>query len=571
MLINNLKKFAFFSLITLSFFILSSQVFATELKYTTIVSDKDGQVLFRSGGLEKTNIFICQLANLSCENVGSTTPPVVSESFTNHDDQDIKIKNVKFDRTNATRVLLSPDEKWLVYYDAALANKEKIRKFVLINLIDGVKNKAYELTGKVNYWDLLSEELRIFNFSPSGDKLMYLDDKNGYSVPYLVYLTGTPPKGGRLPGQQVILKKYSVADFIFLNDEVIYFSANRESKHTWSLYRYNLITKDLKKMADNVSYNQKMRLVSSGEDKKLLFMQVINNSSIPALLDPETSAISHFPALSANPKTTGYTEKEVTLGKLGGVLLKPSNYSAEKKYPLIIWLHGGPYRQAALGYHSYLGYAVYDWMLGELAKNGALVLKLDYRGSYGYGRSFAESITGQVGKGDVTDVLNAQTELKKFYKISNTYLVGNSYGGYLALRTIVDPQASKKIAGVLSINGVTDWFVLLDRLENSIFNVQFKGLLGEENSNLYYQADIADRVKNLKGQKIIVAQASNDNTVPSSQADYLAKIFNLKGKQMSLVKYAGEDHVFKKKSSLEGLCQQLASLSGIKAGCVWGQ
>jgi acetyl esterase/lipase len=559
----------------LAFLSLVSFANGAELKYTTIVSDKDGQVLFRSGGLEKTNIFVCQLTDLSCENVGSTTPPEVSESFTNHDDQDLKIKNVKFDRTNATRVLLSPDEKWLVYYDAALANKEKIRKFVLINLIDGVKNKAYELTGKVNYWDLLSEELRIFNFSPSGNKLLYLDDRTGFSTLYLVGLTGLPPKGGRLPGKQVILKKYSVADFIFLDDEVIYFSANRESEHTWSLYRYNLITKDLKKVVDDVSYNQKMRLVSSGANKKLLFMQVINNSSIPALLDPETSVVSHFPALSANPKTTGYTEKEVTLGngtnKLGGVLLKPSNYSAEKKYPLIVWLHGGPYRQVALGYHSYLGYAVYDWMLGELAKNGALVLKLDYRGSYGYGRSFAESITGQVGKGDVTDVLDAQTELKKYHKISNTYLVGNSYGGYLALRTVVDPQASKKIAGVLSINGVTDWFVLLDRLENSIFNVQFKGLLGEENSNLYYQADIADRVKNLTTQKVIVAQASSDNTVPPSQADYLAKIFSLKGKQMSLVKYAGEDHVFKKKNSLEDLCRQLASLSGIKANCVWGQ
>ncbi len=576
MLINNSKKLALLSLILLGFLASGSLTQATELKYTTIVSDKDNQILFRSGGLEETSIFICQIDELSCENIGSTTPPVVSESFTNNDQQDIKIKNVKFDRTNATRVLLSPDEKWLVYYDSALANKENSRKFVLLNLQDGVKKKTYELTGKVNYWDLLSEELRIFNFSPSGNKLMYLDDKNGYSVPYLVDLTKKQTK--YLPGKQVILKDYSVADFIFLGDEVIYFSANRESKHQWSLYRYNLVTKDLKKVADNVSYNQKMRLVSSGDKKKLLFMQVINNSSIPALLDQATDKISYFPALSANPKITGYTEKEVTLGpadggasKLGGVLLKPKNYSSTKSYPLIIWLHGGPYREVALGYHSYLGYAVYDWLLGEMAKNGALVLKLDYRGSYGYGRKFAESITGQVGKGDVSDVLTAQTELKKFYKISNTYLVGNSYGGYLALRTVVDPQASKKIAGVLSINGVTDWFVLLDKLENSIFNVQFKGLLGEENSSLYYQADIAERVKNLTNQKIIVAQATSDKTVPPSQADYLAQIFGLKNKVMNLVKYPDEDHVFKKKSSLEDLCRQLASLSRIKASCVWEQ
>lgn len=565
---RKIKKLIVFSgLISLSLICLYSVVNGAELKYTTIVSSKDNQVLFRSGGLEETNIFICQLVDLSCQNIGSTTPPEVSDSFTNHDPQDEKIKNVKFDRRNATRVLLSGDEKWLVYYDAALANKEKTRKFVLLSLQDGVKKKAYELTGKVNYWDLLSEELRIYNFSSSSQKLLYLDDRNGYSTLYLVDLS--QKQANYLPGRQVILKKYSVADFIFYSDEVIYFSANRESKHTWSLYRYNLVTKDLKKIVDNVSYNQKMRWVGTGKDERLLFMQIINNSTIPALLDPSTLKLDHFPALSANPQVTGYTEKELTLGKLGGVLLKPDNYSPAKSYPLIIWLHGGPYRQTALGYHSYLGYAIYDWLLGEMAKNGALVLKLDYRGSYGYGRSFAESITGEVGKGDVTDILNAQTELKKTYKISKTYLAGNSYGGYLALRTVVDSNAKNKIAGVLSINAVTDWFVLLDKLEKSIFNVQFGGLLEEDNSDLYYQADIAERIKNLKNQKIIVAQAEKDGTVPVSQADYIAKIFGLKGKDLTLVKYPGEDHVFKKISSLESLCRQLASLVSISANCKW--
>ena len=189
MISNNLKKVVLLGSTILGVLASGQLALATELKYTTIVESKDNQVLFRSGGLEETDIFICQLADLSCQNIGSTTPPEVSDSFTNHDQQDDKIKNVKFDRQNATRVLLSGDEKWLVYYDAALANKEKTRKFVLLSLQDGVKKKAYELTGKVNYWDLLSEELRIYNFSPSSKKLLYLDDRTGYSVPYLVDLS----------------------------------------------------------------------------------------------------------------------------------------------------------------------------------------------------------------------------------------------------------------------------------------------------------------------------------------------------------------------------------------------
>ncbi len=568
------KKTILLGLLTLSLLGLGQLSFAAELKTTTILDFNDNQILFRHGGLEKTNIFLCQVNNLSCQNLGSTTPAQVSESFTDPEPLSAKIKNIKFDRTNASRIILSPDEKWLAYYEASLTNKKNNRKFVLIGLNGNTKIRTYELEGKVNYWDLLSEDLRLFSFSPDNTKLLYLDDRSGYPSLYSVDLTGTPPAGGRLPGKQITSRKYTIADFLAWDTDIVYFTANRESDHLWSLYKFNTKTGNVQKIADNISYNQRMQRVTTanGGASKLLFLQIKNNSTIPVLYDPTITissgqAFSYFSSFPANPPLTGYTEKEIKLGKLSGVLMQPANYSSSKRYPLFIWLHGGPYRQVALGYHSYLGYAIYDWLMGEMAKNGALVLKLDYRGSYGYGRDFAQSITGEVGKGDVADVLTALAELKKIKKIGPTYLVGNSYGGYLALKTIVENP--KTFAGAMPINGVTDWFVLLDKLENSIFNVQFKGLLEEGNSNLYYQADIADRIKNLSDQKIVIVQASADHTVPASQADYIKKIFDLKNKPAELVKYAGEDHVFKKVTSLEDICRRLAKMANLSAGCRW--
>ncbi|MFA6254029.1 MAG: prolyl oligopeptidase family serine peptidase [Candidatus Paceibacterota bacterium] len=563
MLITFLKKSALVGLIVLSFFGFGHLALGAELKITKIIDFKDNQILFSYGGLEKQDNFLCQLTNLACQNLGEKIPAEISKSFEETGSLSAKIKNLKFDRQNATRLTLSPNEKWLAYYDAALANKEKIRKFVLVGLKNGEKIRTYELIGKVNYWDLLSEDLRLFSFSPDNTKLVYLDDRSGYPSLYSVNLTGTPPAGGRLPGKQITLKNYTIADFLVWDKDIVYFTANRESDHLWALYRYDLATKDVNKIASNISYNQRMQNI----DNKLLFLQIKNNSTVPALYDPELKTTSYFPSFPANPPVTGYTEKEIKLGKLGGILMQPANYSATKKLPLFIWLHGGPYREVSLGYHSYLGYAIYDWLMGEMAKNGALVLKLDYRGSYGYGRAFAEGIRSQVGKGDVADVMSALTELKKTKKIGPVYLVGNSYGGYLALKTIVENP--KTFTGAMPINGVMDWFVLLDNLQNSIFNMEFGGLLEEGNSNLYYQADIADRVKNLSGQKIVIIQAAADKTVPPSQADYIAKIFGLKNKPVELVKYLGEDHVFKKVSSLEDICHRLATMAGLSAGCNW--
>ncbi|MCX6713723.1 MAG: prolyl oligopeptidase family serine peptidase, partial [Candidatus Vogelbacteria bacterium] len=167
-------------------------------------------------------------------------------------------------------------------------------------------------------------------------------------------------------------------------------------------------------------------------------------------------------------------------------------------------------------------------------------------------------------KGDVQDVLTAQKALKLKYPVSQTYLSGNSYGGYLALRTIVEEP--KSFGGALSINGVTAWDVLLNKLENSIFNVQFGGTLQEENGDLFYQAAIDERVKNLTNQKIIIAQASADQTVSPNQADYLFNVLKKKSKDpnIELVKYPGEDHVFHKKSSLLSLCQKTYELVGKK-------
>ncbi|MCX6712503.1 MAG: prolyl oligopeptidase family serine peptidase [Candidatus Vogelbacteria bacterium] len=547
------KKSVIVYLVILSLFGFGQIAHGAELKITKIIDFKDNQIIFSYGGLEKQDNFLCQATNLSCQNLGEKIPAEITNLFDDPTPLSTKIANVKYDRANATRLILSPDEKWLAYYDAALANKEKTRKFVLVALANGQTKKTYETTDKVNYWDLLSEDLRLFHFAPDSSKLVYLDDRSGYPSLYSVDLTGTSPKGGRMPGKQITLKNYTIADFLVWDKDIIYFTANRESDHLWSLYKFDTATRDVKKIASNISYNQRMQRIGTGQNDKLLFLQIKNNSTVPVLYDPTVTissgkAFSYFPSFPANPPVTGYTESEIKLAKLGGVLLKPN-------------------RQVSLGSHSYTGYAIYDWLMGEMAKNGALVLKLDYRGSYGYGRDFAQSITGQVGKGDVTDVVNALAELKKTKKIGPVYLVGNSYGGYLALKAIVENP--KTFAGAMPINGVMDWFVLLDKLENSIFNTQFGGLLEEKNSDIYYQADIADRVKNLTNQKIVIVQSSADQTIPPSQADYITKIFSLRNRVAELVKYPGEDHSFKKVSSLEDICRRLTTMAGLSAGCRW--
>jgi dipeptidyl aminopeptidase/acylaminoacyl peptidase len=160
-----------------------------------------------------------------------------------------------------------------------------------------------------------------------------------------------------------------------------------------------------------------------------------------------------------------------------------------------------------------------------------------------------------VGKGDVSDVVNAENLIKKDFSVSDTYLLGNSYGGYLALRSLVANPS--KFSGAISINGVTDWGKMLKLLKTSVFNVDFNGLPNKKNTALYAQASIFSRISNLTNQKIILMQSQADKTIPPSQADSLYQALQSAGKNVQFIPYPGEDHTFTKVSDIENICQNV--------------
>jgi len=133
--------------------------------------------------------------------------------------------------------------------------------------------------------------------------------------------------------------------------------------------------------------------------------------------------------------------------------------------------------------------------------------------------------------------------------------MGNSYGGYMALRTLVEHPTS--LAGVVSINGVTDWESLLNKMQTSIFNTQFNGLPNLENRNLYDQASIINKIGNVDNQKIGIIAGIADRTIPFNQAQVIYEKLKDMGKNVTLVAYPGEDHVYKRKDTIQSLCREM--------------
>ena len=131
-----------------------------------------------------------------------------------------------------------------------------------------------------------------------------------------------------------------------------------------------------------------------------------------------------------------------------GWILKPPNFDAGKKYPLILEIHGGP--------HSAYG-NVYSHEFQWMAAKGYIVLFTNPRGSTSYGQEFGNIIQFHYPGDDYKDLMAGVDELvKRGYVDANRMgVTGGSGGGLLTNWTITQTQRFK---AAVSQRDIADWY-----------------------------------------------------------------------------------------------------------------
>lgn len=537
-------KIAFISAIC--FFTLSGAE-ALDIQYGTIISTKGSNILVQYYGIGKKKNYICSTTTHDCTLTKKVTlgiPP--SQKIPNLIESELKDKH-------AGHFTLSPTGNLLAYYTGG-TDANPNRTFTIRDL---KTNMEYSVSNSVSYWDFVEDEGKVFDFSPDNKKLAYLDDKDGVLALYLADVTKLSDEV--ITSTKLTTTAYQVDDFLFTDSGTLFYVGNtKENPYVWSLYRYNIATSKDTLIESNVSYIDPLRKIGQA----LVFSRLQAKGYGPEIYNLKNKKIEQFSIPSISTKKNITHQEILQTGTVNGILMTPTKDDMSKTYPLVIWLHGGPYRQTSYGYHPFHSYGIYDSILELLRKNNVIVLKLDYSGSFGFGRAYAESIKTTVGKKDVEDVMSAITYAKNRYHIRDVYLAGNSYGGYMSLKALVEhPEA---FTGVVSINGVTDWESLLNKMQTSIFNTEFNGLPDINNRALYDQASIYNKITNIGNQKIDIIAGVADRTIPFWQATDLYAKLKSAGKNVNLISYPGEGHVYAEKKTIENLCTQLFTFVGLK-------
>jgi dipeptidyl aminopeptidase/acylaminoacyl peptidase len=144
-------------------------------------------------------------------------------------------------------------------------------------------------------------------------------------------------------------------------------------------------------------------------------------------LHPLTTANSSL-MNQANLTKVEEVEWAGALGKrIHGYIIKPKNFDASRKYPLLVLIHGGP--QSA--WNNNWGYR---WNPQVFANAGYVVFAPNPRGSVGYGQQFVNEISGDWGGKVYTDLMNGVADVIRrhsFIDRNRVGAAGASYGGYM--------------------------------------------------------------------------------------------------------------------------------------------
>jgi dipeptidyl aminopeptidase/acylaminoacyl peptidase len=230
--------------------------------------------------------------------------------------------------------------------------------------------------------------------------------------------------------------------------------------------------------------------------------------------------------------------------EIHGMLVMPPSFEAGKKYPTLVWIHGGPNMQDD---HS-LPVDTYAPQLERqlLAANGYVVLAVNYRGSSGRGQAFARSIFADWGDKEVADLLAGVDDAVQRGVADPLRLGigGWSYGGILTDYTIAsDTRFKAAISGAGSSNQ-------LSMYGSDEYTMQYDNELAPPWRNpetwlkVSYPFFHADRIRT----PTLFMGGEKDFNVPVAGSEQMYQALRKLGVPTQLVVYPGQFHVFTRPS-----------------------
>ena len=217
--------------------------------------------------------------------------------------------------------------------------------------------------------------------------------------------------------------------------------------------------------------------------------------------------------------------------KLNGWMIKPSDFDASKKYPVFMFLYGGPGSQQVLNSWGWFNYFWYQ----HLAQKGYIVACVDNRGTGGRGAEFKKLTYQQLGKYETIDQIEANKYLANLDYVDKDRIgiQGWSYGGYLSSLAITKGAENFKMA--IAVAPVTNW-----RYYDNIYTERYMRT-PQENPEGYDENSPINHVEKLKGEYLLIHGSADDNVHVQNTYEMISALVKA-NKQFDLFIYPDKNH-----------------------------
>jgi dipeptidyl-peptidase-4 len=257
--------------------------------------------------------------------------------------------------------------------------------------------------------------------------------------------------------------------------------------------------------------------------------QIINTEN----LKPATIFKAKNPLKDYKVGTTEFVNLKADDGTvLYGKITKPANFDASKKYPVLVYVYGGPHAQLVT--NSWLAGSRL-WATAFSTLDNYIVFTLDNRGTENRGFAFESVIHRHLGDIEMQDQLKGVDYLKTlpFVNKNRIAINGWSFGGFMTLSLMLRHPGvfTTAVAG----GPVTDW-----KYYEVMYGERYMDT-PQENPEGYKTARVHNYIKNLKGKLLIINGSVDPTVVPQHSLTLLQEAVK-KGVQLDYFTYPMHEH-----------------------------
>ncbi len=423
-----------------------------------------------------------------------------------------------------TNVCWTPDEKHLL-----IAEVSRAQNHMWLNLYNAESGNFIKTLFEEHNDKWIEPEHPAFFPSDASSNFVWISERDGFNNLYYYDITGKLIK--QLTANKFVTKE--IVTSINKGKEIV-FCATGENP-TNNLY-YSVSLEGKQRILTKTEGTHHIEISS---DAKWIFDEYSNHStpSKSTLLD--ASGTEKKTLLTSDNKLADYslgtTEIKVIKGKDGSDLytrlIKPSNFDPSKKYPVLVYVYGGPHAQMIT--NSWLDGA--NLWMHWMADQGYLIFTLDNRGSGERGFAFESGIHRQLGTIEMEDQMTGVEYLKSLAYVDGNRLAvhGWSFGGFMTTSLMLRQGETFKV-GVAG-GPVTDW-----KFYEAMYGERYMDK-PDENTEGYKQSSLLTHAGNLKGDLLLIHGTSDDVVVMQHNFALVKKFVEL-GIQMDFFPYPMHKH-----------------------------